>query len=100
MDVAIVGVEVRYEERHETPMNLQLLRGRDLRPPPRHERAEPAVIESDIKTTVPTTPEAPARKKALRSPVNSDTRAFYRRFYPDTSAADWNDWRWQMRTRI
>ena len=42
MGVAIGGVEVRLEERHETPMNLQLLRGRDLRPPSRHERGDPA----------------------------------------------------------
>jgi lysine 2,3-aminomutase len=36
----------------------------------------------------------------LRFPVTSETKAFYRRFYPGTSTADWNDWRWQMRSRI
>jgi len=81
-------------------MNLQLLRGRDLRPPSRRERI-PAVSESSLPShTVPTQFEAPARKKALSFPVNRDTRAFYRHFYPDTSAAEWNDWRWQMRSRI
>lgn len=102
MDVAIVGVEVRSKkERHETPMNLQLLRGRDLRPPSRQERVEPAAIPNTVITSLPTAKlEAPARKKALRFPVNTDTRAFYRRFYPDTTSADWNDWRWQLRTRI
>ena len=82
-------------------MNLQLLRGRDLRPPPRHDRVEPAAVPSTAVTTLPTANiEAPARKKALRFPVNTDTRAFYRRFYPDTTSADWNDWRWQTRNRI
>jgi lysine 2,3-aminomutase len=36
----------------------------------------------------------------LRFPVGDETRAFYRRFYPGTSTIQWNDWRWQMRTRI
>jgi len=26
--------------------------------------------------------------------------SFRRRFYPDASARDWNDWRWQLRNRI
>jgi lysine 2,3-aminomutase len=37
---------------------------------------------------------------ALRFPVNSKTRAFYKAFYPGTSTVEWNDWRWQMRARI
>jgi lysine 2,3-aminomutase len=82
-------------------MNLLLLRGRDLRPPPRHERIKPAAVtEASISPKTDTPHEAPARKKALRFPVSPDTRAFYRRFYPDTTTAEWNDWRWQMRTRI
>jgi lysine 2,3-aminomutase len=83
-------------------MNLQLLRGRDLRPPSRHERtSNAAVSKTPIQSNISPTPiEAPARKKALRFPVNATTRAFYRRFYPETSTAEWNDWRWQLRTRI
>jgi len=101
MDVSIGGVEARYEERHETPMNLQLLRGRDLRPPLRHARVDSAVVTDTVITSIPTARlEAPARKKALHFPVSHDTRAFYRRFFPDTTSADWNDWRWQMRSRI
>jgi len=102
MDVAIGGVEVRLEDRHETPMNLQLLRGRDLRPPSRRERPIPAAVsETPIQSNISSNPiEAPARKKALRFPVNPGTKAFYRRFYPDTTTAEWNDWRWQMRARI
>ena len=35
-----------------------------------------------------------------RFPVGPDSRAFLRRHYPDTSVAEWSDWRWQLRTRI
>src|SRR3981189_3541524 len=77
-------------------MTLQLLRGRDLRPPSRREREPTAVSKAPLQTHSPQAQiEAPARKKALRFPVNRDARAFYRHFYPDTSAAEWNDWRWQ-----
>jgi lysine 2,3-aminomutase len=51
-------------------------------------------------TPLPLPPKASVRKPLLRFPVNPDTRAFYRRFYPGTTTAEWNDWRWQMRTRI
>ena len=33
-------------------------------------------------------------------PVGKRARAFQKKFFLDASAADWNDWRWQMRTRI
>jgi len=39
-------------------------------------------------------------KAVLRFPVGPETRAFYARFYPGTTARDWNDWHWQFRTRI
>lgn len=95
------GVEVRFEERHETPMNVQLLRGRDLRPPSRRAQISPVASESSLPTElIPPRTKGPTRKKALRFPVNRETRAFYRRFYPDTTAAEWNDWRWQLRSRI
>ncbi len=82
-------------------MNLQLLRGRDLRPPSRRVSLPAAVSETTSAALISPSPlEAPARKKTLSFPVDRDSRAFYRRFYPDTSAAEWNDWRWQMRTRI
>jgi lysine 2,3-aminomutase len=51
---------------------------------------------------------APAHKSQLdtvvvrmeRFPVGPQTRAFRKRFYPEIDAAQWNDWRWQARTRI
>jgi lysine 2,3-aminomutase len=95
------GVEVRRKSVDEIPMNVQLLRGRDLRPPSRRARLLPAA--NDLSHSTELTPpriEGPARKKTLRFPVNRETRAFYRTFYPDTTAAEWNDWRWQLRSRI
>ena len=43
--------------------------------------------------------EAP-RKPVLLFPIAPASREFYDRFYPGTGAAEWNDWRWQMRSRI
>jgi len=52
--------------------------------------------------TVPETSgiEAAAKKPVQIFPIAPSSRAFYRRFFPETSAAEWNDWRWQMRERI
>ena len=44
--------------------------------------------------------EAAAKKPVQIFPIAPSSRIFYRRFFPDTSAAEWNDWRWQMRERI
>ncbi|MEX1060966.1 MAG: hypothetical protein WED13_08085, partial [Methyloceanibacter sp.] len=35
-----------------------------------------------------------------RFPVGSLARAFRKRYYPEVDAAQWNDWRWQTRSRI
>ncbi|MCG6861023.1 MAG: KamA family radical SAM protein [Chromatiaceae bacterium] len=35
-----------------------------------------------------------------RFPSRPEARAFRRRFYRDTTGADWSDWRWQLRHRI
>jgi lysine 2,3-aminomutase len=77
-------------------MSLQVLRRRELKPPLRTVRPKP-----DMHLTSFPNIEARAQRQApLRFPVSSETKAFYRRFYPNTSTIEWNDWRWQMRTRI
>ncbi len=84
-------------------MSFQIVRGRDPKPPLRAVRGgsgTAADLHLQEATTLPLPAKAPARKPLLRFPVNSETRAFYRRFYPGTTTAEWNDWRWQMRTRI
>ncbi|MGH9338963.1 MAG: KamA family radical SAM protein [Acidobacteriota bacterium] len=35
-----------------------------------------------------------------RSTVNSRSKVFRKRFYPEALSKDWNDWRWQVRNRI
>ncbi|MBN1422527.1 MAG: KamA family radical SAM protein [Planctomycetes bacterium] len=41
------------------------------------------------------------KKRGLALPVTSArSRAFRRRFFPEATLADWNDWRWQLRNRI
>ncbi|MFN3867473.1 MAG: KamA family radical SAM protein [Hyphomicrobiaceae bacterium] len=35
-----------------------------------------------------------------RFPIGAQTRAFARKFYPEATAAEWDDWRWQFRKRI
>nr|HPQ51510.1 KamA family radical SAM protein [Alphaproteobacteria bacterium] len=33
-------------------------------------------------------------------PVSENSRMFLKKYYPDASIADWNDWKWQVRNRI
>ncbi len=33
-------------------------------------------------------------------PVGDSTAAFRRRYFPEASLSEWNDWRWQLRSRI
>jgi len=82
-------------------MSLQLLRGHELKPPSRpvpKPDLRPSPLSSEAKQ-IPSIGRAP-RKAALRFPVNPETKAFYRRFFPGTSVTEWNDWHWQFQTRI
>ena len=40
------------------------------------------------------------RERVERFPQSQRSRAFQRRFYPDSTIAEWNNWRWQLRHRI
>ena len=75
--------EVRSTKRHGKTMGLQVVRGRELKPPLREVRENPPVrVEQGIPTI------AAVRKQALRFPVNPDTKAFYQRFYPGTTTTE------------
>jgi lysine 2,3-aminomutase len=78
-----------------------MLRGRELKPPPRAVRAKPGVSSGtpEQATSLPRI-GAQRAKSALRFPVSPETKAFYRRFYPGTTTAEWNDWHWQFQARI
>jgi lysine 2,3-aminomutase len=80
-------------------MSLPLLRGREIKSPARPERSTPVAGKSSS-DQLPRIGGARKGKPVLRFPVGAETQAFYRRFYPGTSSADWNDWHWQFRTRI
>ncbi|MGD1876428.1 MAG: KamA family radical SAM protein [Kiloniellaceae bacterium] len=41
-----------------------------------------------------------ARQRTERFPSGPDSRTFRRRFFPEASPEEWNDWRWQLRSRI
>jgi len=81
-------------------MSLQIARGREAKPPLRSIRSKQNVRPRLQEATEQSTTAAPAKKAVPRFPVNPDTKAFYRKFYPGTSTIEWNDWRWQMRARI
>jgi len=87
----------------ETNMAFESARGRVLRPLTRPLRRHPEDVAASGVARSPA-PIAnltlPGPKVELRFPVSSDARAFYRRFYPGTTPSEWNDWRWQMRSRI
>ena len=77
-----------------------MARGRAVRPPARSFRKNPDdAALSDVRAPIAKL-HLPGPKAELRFPVGQRCRAFYRRFYPGTGPAEWNDWRWQMRTRI
>jgi len=83
-------------------MSLHVLRRRDGKPALRTVRPQPDTqTQGHIKDKASLKVGAGLhRPTALRFPVGAETKAFYRRFYPNTSTAEWNDWRWQMRVRI
>jgi len=78
------------------------------------EEDEPPSLRSAIATTVPRTstgvfhsdtviPISAAKASRPRTnpfPVNPAARAFYKQYFPGTTQAEWNDWRWQLRERI
>jgi len=50
--------------------------------------------------TIPRLSSVAARTATERFPAGDQAREFRRRFFPDVSANDWSDWRWQVRSRI
>ncbi len=76
----------------------------EVEEPPSSTRATPAA------TIIPSwqSPALPAihssrpishLRRTPRFPTGSESRAFQRRYYPQASSAEWNDWRWQLRER-
>lgn len=57
----------------------------------------PAPAAADLRA--PPTAARPARR-VEPCPISNDSRAFRRRFFPEATHAEWNDWRWQLRHRV
>ena len=83
-------------------MSLQLLRGREPKPPLRagqQKSAASIILEGRNTEQLPAVGKQKAKSR-LRFPVSAETRAFYKRFYPGTTTAEWNDWHWQFQARV
>ena len=80
-------------------MSLQLVRGRELKPPLRSVRSSDATPSTKVQENKHL-PAIGANATALRFPASAQSRDFYARFYPGSASRDWNDWHWQFRTRI
>src|ERR1043166_6624722 len=82
-------------------MSLQLVRGRELKPPLRSGREKPIASPTLLRTETQSLPRIgkPKAKPRLTFPVGPETRAFYRRFYPGTTT-EGNDCHGQSQPRI
>jgi lysine 2,3-aminomutase len=58
--------------------------------------SQPAADANAVEPVLPFYINSPTRRPA----VNPRTRAFRKKFYPEATDKDWNDWRWQSRHRI
>lgn len=75
-------------------------------------RGRTASLEVRSQSPHPSTPPSsdlppnvlPLKRRGLRPvsrfPISRQTQEFRRRFFPSASIAEWNDWRWQARSRI
>lgn len=71
----------------------------NLEPPP---AAAPLGVEEDARPPAPSnviTLPLPTRQ-IRRFPASPTAQRFRRQFFPAATAAEWNDWRWQVRHRI
>jgi len=83
---------------------MKLLAG-EIAEPPSSPAAAPLTLKSNLIDTLKSpggnvVPLKDARARRERFPVSDQARDFRKRFYPDASADDWNDWRWQLRKRV
>src|SRR5580698_10519116 len=79
----------------ETKMAFESARGRVVRRLARSLRRNPDDAAANTNARAPfANLTLPGPKVELRFPVGSDARAFYRRFFPGTAQAEWNDWHW------
>ncbi len=88
-------------------MKRHLLSAEEAEPPQRHRGATSVARKVSNSELIPSNPKVstlfPVRTLTDRVPaltVSDRSRTFLRRFFPDASIREWNDWRWQNRNRI
>lgn len=85
---------------------LDLESAESLRPPstedpPRFRSGDSTMPERAARPEPAATGMRPARVRRRRSfPESPRSRAFRRRFWPEASPTEWDDWRWQARNRL
>jgi lysine 2,3-aminomutase len=74
-----------------------------LEEPPQPVPDDPAYVSTQLlpppKSPIRSKPTA-VRPRRATFVVSERSNAFRRRYYPDATIADWNDWRWQNRNRV
>jgi len=70
----------------------------EAEPPSAEPPSSPVSVGTLGRAVFPAT--AKERERIAPFPQSERSRAFRRRFFPNASATDWNDWRWQLRHRI
>src|SRR6476646_12123260 len=84
-------------------MKMNLLLG-EAEEPPSRQTATPQVSTKPHRLISPHSPAFPSLGAVVtrleRFPIGPATRAFPKRFYPEVELGQWNDWRWQARSRI
>jgi lysine 2,3-aminomutase len=86
-------------------METKVLSTEEAEPPGTRTAVREAGDVAGMRTAIP--PFAPYPRiikrqvgQAPRFPVSERSEAFHARFYPEATAAEWCDWRWQLRHRI
>jgi lysine 2,3-aminomutase len=87
---------------------MKLPIGEAEEPPSRPQAAHSLLSNPQLPINILTPAAAPSVAPGLgmltsrveRFPVGPKTRSFRKRYFPDVDPAQWNDWRWQARSRI
>lgn len=59
-----------------------------------------AFLPQNTAVTSPPVTITSRQRRTPRFAVSERSKAFRRRFYPATTTAEWNDWKWQVRNRV
>jgi lysine 2,3-aminomutase len=83
-------------------MTSELVTAEEAEPPGTKPETHSVPAPRSVKSPAqPRLQPVPTSKPAVpRLTISPRSDAFRRRFYPDSTTRDWNDWRWQNRNRI